>query len=133
MNYKVFVRYLKSHEENKKTLTRLEAEINDFEYVMSGVSAVRYDVQPTHGNPSQKEQKRLEMIEKYNKMLKEYKTTLDCVVLIENLLNGMPEELKEMLTEIYVEGHTFSSVGREYGYSDHGLWKKLKRETEKYL
>ena len=99
MTYKVFVRYLRSHEENKKALSRLEAEMNDFEYVMSGVSAVRYDVTPTHGNPSQKEQKRLEMIEKYNRMLKEYKTTLDCVVLIENLLSGMPEELKDDIVE----------------------------------
>ena len=133
MTYKVFVRYLRSHEENKKALSRLEAEMNDFEYVMSGVSAVRYDVTPTHGNPSQKGQKRLEMIEKYNKLLKEFKATMECVVLVENLLNGMPEELREMLTEVYVQNKTFSRVGMEHGYSDHGLWKKLKRETEKYI
>ena len=80
-----------------------------------------------------KEEKRLEMVERYNEKLKEYEFIREQISFIENTLNKMPEELKTMLNEVYIQGMTFSYVGKLHGYSDHGLWKLMKRETEKYL
>ena len=133
MNYKVFTRHLRSLEDNRRTMADLAFELDSIVYDMGGVKGLRYDLQAVHGNPSVKEEKRLEMVERYNEKLKEYEFIRDQISFIESTLNKMPEELKTMLDEVYIQGMTFSYVGKLHGYSDHGLWKMMKRETEKYL
>lgn len=59
--------------------------------------------------------------------------TENAIMLIEDILNRMPEQIQIILKEIYINGSTYRKIAPVYGYSDHGLWKMLKRETEKYL
>jgi len=133
MKYKTFTRQLRCLNDNREELARLESSLEDFVYAMSGVKAIRYDMSAVHGNPSVSEEKRLDMIERYNAMLKEYETTEKNILLITSILMQMPTELRSLLEEVYVQGMSFSKVGKEHGYSDHGLWKMMKREAEKYL
>ena len=133
MKYKTFTRLLRSLNDNREELSKLKEKIDDFLYEMTGVKGVRFDVTAVNGNPSVNEERNLDMIEKYNVLLKEYETTEKSILLTVNTLNRMPTELRTLLEEVYVKGKSFTNVGREHGYSDHGLWKLMKREAEKYL
>lgn len=133
MRFKVFVRHLKSYKENKLNLIKLDEKIKDFEYLMSGVGAVRYDIEHTSGNPAAMEERKLDNIETYNRLLKERLATESNITLIETILNEMPEDLRSALLGVYVENKTFNQVGEEMGYSGSGYWRYLKRETERYL
>ena len=133
MRYRVFTRHLRSLEDNRRTLEELGSQLDLILYDLGGVKAIRYDSNGGTTNQSVKEEKRLEMIDKYNEKLKEYNFLKEQISFIDNVLSKMPTELQTMLNEVYIQGMTFSYVGKIHGYSDHGLWKLMKRETEKYL
>ena len=86
-----------------------------------------------HGNPSAIEEKRLELIDKYNEKEKELEFTKLAIAQTEDVLGRMPSMLRDMLVEVFVNGKTYRSVGEKYGYSYNGAWHFIKRETEKYL
>ena len=133
MNYKVFARHLRSLNDDRKELYLIETELDRILYDLSGVKGLRYDQHIGSTNVALAEEKKLELIEKYNAKLEEYDLTKNQISMIENILGKMPDELRTMLQEVYVQNNTFRKVGMMHGYSDHGLWKMLKRETEKYL
>lgn len=133
MNYKVFARHLRSLNDDRKELYLIETELDRILYDLNGVKGLRYDQHIGSTNVALAEEKKLELIEKYNAKLDEYDLTKNQISMIENILGKMPDELRTMLQEVYVQNNTFRKVGLMHGYSDHGLWKMLKRETEKYL
>lgn len=133
MNYKVFTRHLRNLNDNRKALSDLAFELDNIMYDLQGVKGISYDEHHSSTNLALKEEKKLEMIEKYNRKVAEYDSTKDQINMVEGILTRMPEELQTMLNEVYIQNMTFRSVGLRHNYSDHGLWKMLKRETEKYL
>lgn len=133
MTYRSFVANLSNMKNYRQDKERLESELDELLYIMTGVKGVSFDSVMVHGNPSVSEERRLELIEKYNAKEKELKFIKNAISQIEAILARMPEELTEMLILKFVDGNTYRKVGMVYGYSDHGIWVKLKRETEKYL
>lgn len=133
MNYKVFITNLSNLNEYYRDKAKLEEEMDILFYQMTGVSGVSYDKIPSSYNPGLSEEMRLEAIEKYNAKIQQYNFICMAINEVSTIMASFPENLQNMLTDIYVEKKTFKSVGIKYGYSDSGLWHMLKRETEKYL
>ena len=133
MDYKVFTSNLANLKRLKESEESLKTQLDLIIYDLGGVKGVHYDSVMVHGNPSEIEEKRLELIDKYNEKEKELEFTKLAIMQTEETLNRMPKTLREMLVEIYVDGKTFKNVGMIHGYSDNGLWHWMKRETEKYL
>ena len=133
MDYKVFTSNLANLHRLKVSKENLEGELDMIIYDLGGVKGVHYDSVMVHGNPSVIEEKRLELYDKYNEKEKELEFTKLAIAQTEDILNRMPKTLREMLIEVFVYGKTYRAVGKMFGYSDFGLWKYIKRETERYL
>lgn len=133
MNYRTFTANLSRLDDYRKSLDSIKEELDLILYEMTGVKGISYDKLPSSYNPSLTALKSLEMVEKYNEKQQEFDFTLMAIQQVEIVLARMPSELAEMLKEIFVKGMTYKAVGMKYGYSDHGMWQMLKRETEKYL
>lgn len=133
MNYRTFTSNLSRLDDYRKSLDSIKEELDLILYEMTGVKGISYDKLPSSYNPSLTALKSLEMVEKYNEKQQEFDFTLMAIQQVEIVLARMPSELSEMLKEVFCKGMTYKSVGLKYGYSDHGLWQMLKRETEKYL
>ena len=133
MDYNTFTSNLANLERYKRSEKKLVEELEVILYELSGVKGISYDLQPVHGNPSLKAEKWLSLQDKYNAKEEELKFIRLAIRQTESTLNKMPGELQEMLTEVFCKGMTYKLVGELHGYSDHGLWQMLKRETEKFL
>lgn len=133
MNYRTFTANLSRLDDYRKSLDSIKEELDLILYEMTGVKGISYDKLPSSYNPSLTALKSLEMVEKYNEKQQEFDFTLMAIQQVEIVLARMPSDLAEMLKEVFVKGMTYKAVGMKYGYSDHGMWQMLKRETEKYL
>ena len=133
MDYKVFTSNLANLKRLKDSEESLKTQLDLIIYDLGGVKGVHYDSVMVHGNPSVIEEKRLELIDKYNEKEKELEFTKLAIMQTEETLNRMPKTLREMLVEVFVHGKTYRAVGEKYGYSYNGAWHYIKRETEKFL
>lgn len=133
MKYKAFVRKLQNLELYRNEMKILDEQIQLLIYEMGGVKGVSFDQKGGTTNPEIKEEHRLDLIEKYNIKIAEKEFTEKEISQIEGILGRMPEELKIMLDEVYIQGLTFRKVGQLHGYSGQGVWKLMKRECERYL
>ncbi len=133
MDYKTFTSNLSNLKRYKSLKNETEEKLELLLYDMTGVKGISYDKMPSSFNPSLVALKRLEMIEKYNYLQREHDFIIKAIDHVENTLNKIPDELRQMLIEVYVKGMTYKAVGERHGYSDHGLWLLMRRETEKYL
>ena len=133
MDYKVFTSNLANLHRLKVTKENLEGELELIIYDLGGVKGIHYDSVMVKGNPSVIEEKRLELIDKYNEKEKELEFTKLAIMQTEETLNRMPQTLREMLIEVFVNGKTYRAVGEKYGYSYNGAWHYIKRETERFL
>lgn len=133
MDYKVFTSNLANLKRLKDSEESLKSQLDLILYDLGGVKGVHYDSVMVKGNPSVIEEKRLELYDKYNEKEKELEFTKLAIMQTEDVLNRMPKTLREMLIEVFVYGKTYRAVGKMFGYSDFGLWKYIKRETEKFL
>ena len=133
MTYAIFTANLRNMREMRRELKKIEDELEVILYDMTGVKGVRYDNTPGTFNPRLHDLKRLEDIDKYDDKLREYNYLLITINETEEILKRMPARLKPILNDIYVKGMTYRNAGEKYGYSDHGLWEYLKRETERFL
>lgn len=133
MDYRTFTTNLSNYKRYKEDLTKVETELDALFYALRGVKGVGYSDNTKSTNESQKALNWLTLDEKYNLKLREKEFILQAISQVENILERMPEELRNMLVRVYVDGWTFRKLGEEIGYSDHGLWQHMKRETERYL
>ena len=133
MNYKIFTANLARLNDIRRSIEDVRSRLEVAEYAESGVKGIDYTHTPMTHNPSLSALKRLELVDKVDELTRQLNWLTATVEEIESLLARMPEELQIMLTEVYVKNMTFRAVGLKHGYSDHGLWQMLKRETERYL
>lgn len=133
MEYRTFIMNLSNLKRYKESLKNIENDLDLILYDLTGVKGIRYDKLPTSYNPSENAQKQLEMIEIYNEKLKEYDFTVMAIERIESVLKRLPDDLREMVIEKFVDGKSYEELGRKYGYSERGMAKMLEREVEKYL
>lgn len=133
MNYRTFTTNLSNLERYRNDLHDVEIELDSIFYALRGVKGVGYTDNHGTTNNSQKALNWLSLDEKYNAKLKERDFIKDAIDQVESILTRMPEELREMLVKVYIEGWTFTRLGAEHGYSNHGMWQYMRRESEKYL
>ena len=133
MDYKTFTTNLANLKRYRQSEIALKDELDQILYALSGVRGVSYDQVMVHGNPSQKALNWLKLQDKYNAKEEELKFIQSAIRQVESVLSRMPENIQKMLIEVFCDGHTYRYVGEKYGYSDHGVWQMMKRETEKYL
>lgn len=133
MDYRTFCIDLENYAENLKRLKKAEDELEAILYDLCGVRGVSYDSIMVHGNPSQKALDWLKLEDKYNAKESEVERYRTAIRNVEQVKKRLPKELWLMLNDKFVKGMTYSALGIKYGYSDHGMWTMMKRETEKYL
>jgi len=133
MDYRTFTASLSGLKGYYKEIGKINSKQEDLLYIMSGVRGLSFDQVIVHGSPSLSEEKRLELIDKYNAMEEKKNTLRKMAAIVENTLDRMPKELQRMLSMKYIEGKSYEHISAIYGYSINGLWHHMKRETEKYL
>ena len=118
MDYETFTSNLSNLERYRSSLETIERELIEYS---SGE------------NDSHRASKSAEIGRSYELKYLELTFTESAIRLIEEILFRMPEEIQTILKEIYIQKIPYKKVGMKYGYTDCGLWKMLRRETEKYL
>ena len=98
---------------------------------MTGVKAIRYDKQPLSFNPELS----ADMRDKLSRMLEEKESEKDHTLMkiqdIDRNLAKLPDDIKIICTMLFVDNMSFTKVGRIVGYSNNGLWHKIRKEIEK--
>lgn len=123
---------LKSYEES---LEDIERQIDDICYQYMGVRAISYDKEPVSFN----ENIAIEIREQMMEALEEPQKQLDFTQLainqlkpvVMNNLEKLPTDIQKATKMLFWEHKTYEQVGREIGYSDHGIWLRVRREIEK--
>ena len=133
MDYGVFTSNLANLRKIRKDIDSVKTKLEVMEYVETGVKGIDYNHTPVSHNPSFMALKRLDLVDEVDELTRELNCLLMMADEIETLLNRMPEELKNMLTEKFIKGWTYEKVGEKYGYSHSGIQYRMRVETEKYL
>lgn len=133
MDYKTFTHDLTNYNENIKRLARAEDELGIVLYDLCGVRGISYDSTMVHGNPTQKALNWLTLEDRYNEKANEVERYRTAIMNVESAKRKLPKHLWSILVEKFVKGKTYTEIGLKYGYSNHGMWVYLKRETERYL
>ena len=133
MDYRTFTTNLSNYKRYQEDLIKVNTDLEQIFYLLRGVKGVGYSDNSGTTNESQKSLNWLTLDEKYNLKLREKEFIVQAISQVENILQRMPEDLREMLMKVYVDGWTFRKLGEKVGYSYNGMWQYLKRETERYL
>lgn len=133
MDYRTFTNNLANYQENKKRLVRAKTDLENILYDLANVRGISYDSVMVHGNPSQKALNWLKLDDRFNEKENEVKYYESAILSVEQAKKKIPKRLWAMLVDKFVKGMTYSAIGVKYGYSDHGIWQMMKRETERYL
>lgn len=147
MEYKLFNEQLRLARSYLLEIYSYNVRISQLQYDLANVKAIRYDKVPTTPNPSQIEEKRLELIDRIEEIERESKTT-------ENLLKALNRKILKAFKKLdpfiidmvlYQYGlklnkhglavngkpHTIREMCEVYHYSTNGIWQLIKREVEK--
>lgn len=115
----------------KDMVKRLEDKLEDLLYQMGGVKGISYDKVPVNMNEQNKNENKLDLIEKYNKIeneLNKYKKRLDY---IDGVLGAMNIYDRKMFLLKYEEGLSFQQIANQYYISKAGLFYRMQRVLEK--
>lgn len=131
MEYKRFKNELSNYRSYQKSLIKIDEEIENIIYEMTGVKAIRYDKQPLSFNPELS----ADMRDKLSKRLEEKESEKDHTLMklqdIDRNLAKLPDDIKIICTMLFVDNMSFNKVGRIVGYSNNGLWHRIRKEIEK--
>jgi len=133
MNVETFKKQLSSYRDFKKVLLRVNSEISDVLYELTGVKGVRFDRSPSSYNPNLAETKRLELVDKYNEKLLEKEYIEKGIEFIEYKLSKMEEDDKKIVLAILADNVSYERMGGKVGYSRTGIWSKVQRDLKKIL
>lgn len=131
MDYQRFKNEISNLKAYYRSMVELEEETERLFYELTGVKGLRYDRQPTSYNQQMSESYRLELIEKLEQIEKEKDFTREVIDRYEKQLNRLPDEIRVMVVLLFIEGKSFREVSEMVGYSDHGLYYRIKKEIEK--
>lgn len=137
MTYELFTKLLSSIGDYQKSIDKAKSKLEVLEYAETGVKGISYTKTPLSHNPSLSALKRLDLVEEVDELKREI--NFYCVRLEENIrttdriMAAMPEEMKNLLCDKFIEGMTFSQIAEKYHYSESGIFNRMRRETEKYL
>lgn len=135
MKYEIFALQMKILKQWKDYQQDLEREIDDICYKYMGVRAIRYDKEPMGFNAYLELETREKMMEELNKPQKELDIVNNAIKNIEPIvnenLNKLPGKMQDVVKMLFWENRTYVQVGSMVGYSDNGLWHKVRKEIEK--
>lgn len=114
-----------------KSMTDLENEYERIIYEMSGVKGIRYDKEPSSHNPILAESIRSEYSEKLTEIENQIDKTKIAINQYESDFNQLTDEFKPLIEQLFIQGKSFAEVGKNVGYSDNGLYNKVRRYIEK--
>lgn len=114
-----------------KSMIDLESEYERIIYEMSGVKGIRYDKEPSSHNPILAESIRSEYSEKLTEIETQIDKTQIAIKDYESDFNRLTDEFKPLVEQLFIKGKSFAEVGRNVGYSDNGLYNKVRRYIEK--
>lgn len=114
-----FVSYYRYVEHKAK----LEQEISELYYHLSGVKAVRYDKLPSSFNPHLSEVTRLETIDKIESKIKEYNSINTEHEYMKHIVNKLTSDEMSILVRLLINKESYDYVGRDYGYTASGMWR----------
>lgn len=117
---------------------------------MTGVSAIRYDKLPSSANENASEQMKINMIEKYNKLLIKYNEYISIAIAnlkkeisyyqkalihIEEVLIALSPDIRKVVVEIYANGKKFEDIsnGNNVFWSPSGVYLNVNKELERAL
>lgn len=134
MRYELFVlqlKMLKAYEESK---VDIEREIDDIVYQFCGVKGVRFDKEPAQFNQYLSQEAFWEMSERLKEPEKELDFTIMAInrmkPIVEDNISKLPELTQKAVKLLFFENKTYEEVGNIIGYSDHGIWQKVRRDVE---
>lgn len=134
MRYELFVlqlKMLKAYEESKEDIER---EIDDIVYQFCGVKGVRFDKEPAQFNQYLSQEAFWEMSERLKEPEKELDFTIMAInrmkPIVEENISKLPELTQKAVKLLFFENKTYEEVGKIIGYSDHGIWQKVRRDVE---
>ena len=134
MRYELFVlqlKMLKAYEESKEDIER---EIDDIVYKFCGVKGVRFDKEPAQFNQYLSQEAFWEMSERLKEPEKELDFTIMAInrmkPIVEENISKLPELTQKAVKLLFFENKTYEEVGNIIGYSDHGIWQKVRRDVE---
>ena len=131
MDYQTFKNEISNLKAYYRSLDELQRERERLFYDLTGVKGVRFDRQPGSYNQTMAENFRLEMIEQLDELDKEIEFTCQTIKRYESNLDRLPGDVRTLVILLFIKGKTFSEVGHIVGYSDHGIYQKIKKEIEK--
>lgn len=134
MRYELFVlqlKMLKAYEESKEDIER---QIDDIVYQFCGVKGVRFDKEPAQFNQYLSQEAFWEMSERLKEPEKELDFTIMAInrmkPIVEDNISKLPELTQKAVKLLFFENKTYEEVGNIIGYSDHGIWQKVRRDVE---
>lgn len=134
MRYELFVLQLKTLKAYEKSKEDIERQINDIVYQFCGVKGVRFDKEPAQFNQYLSQEAFWEMSERLKEPEKELDFTIMTInrmkPIVEENISKLPELTQKAVKLLFFENKTYEEVGNIIGYSDHGIWQKVRRDVE---
>ena len=135
MNYNHFILQmgmLKSWRDRKDDL---EIQIDDIVYQYCGVKGIQYDKESSSNNPYLTDEKLVLLSERLKEPQRELEFAIRAIEQLEPIvygnLNKLPADIRDIVIKKYWENKTYSEIGKEVGYTQGGLWKRVKNEILK--
>lgn len=135
MNYDLFkyqMKMLKLYREYKEDL---QNEIEEIIYQYCGVKGIAYDKDASISNPYGNDEKLILLSQKLEEPQKALEVTERAINELEPIVNGyltkLPADIKYVVIEKYWNNKTFEQLGKEVGYSNYGIWARVKKEVLK--
>ena len=135
MNYNHFIlqmKMLKSYRESKEDLKQ---EIDDIIYQYCGVKGIQYNKEPVTSNPYLTGEKLIMLSEALEEPQRQLEFAEKAIAQLEPIVNEnldkLPEQTRDVMIKLLWEKKTFYEIGKEIGYTQGGLWKRIKKEISK--
>lgn len=112
---------IKKYKKYKAIQANLKERIDLLLYEMENVKGISYDDVSINTDEATKEEYRLFKIEEYNDMLQTYQYLQNKIDYIEDILNRMNEEDRELFLMKYRDGISFYALGKMMYMSKSGI------------
>lgn len=120
---------LKNLKQGKKEIEKTIEELYD----RAGVKGVRYDLEVVAS--SNRDSKLIDLSDQLREPQYQLDYMNNVIKVIEPIVNAnlkkLPDEIRNAVKLVIWEGKTYHEVGNIMGYSDHGIWHRIRREIEK--
>lgn len=134
MKYELFKQQMTFYKALLEAKEDVEKEIDRLCYIYCGVKGIRYDLEKTSRSYS-KDDKHILLNEALKEPEDELKKIEDAISKLEpvvyNDLDKLPDDVRLAAVMKFWKRKTYKEIGKIMGYTDNGIWHKIRREVEK--